>query len=436
MQVAILVVLVCVHTAAAHAQGLIRDAEIEATMSRLARPVILAAGLSPGQVNIYMINNPRMNAFVAGGNNIFIHTGLLRRLKTQDQLQAVIAHELGHIVGGHIARRNEKLRAGRGPVAIGLLLAAAAIASGNSEAGVTAGLIGNQIAQRDFLAHSRAEESAADQASLRYMAAAGAQPEAVLEVMRLFRGQDALSGRYVDPYAVTHPLWGQRIRYLQDRVASAPKGKPPSAQDAYWHSRMVAKFDGFIGNTRRTIQKYKDDKTEIGTLARAVAYHRVPNLKAARRNVDALIKARPNDPYYHELKGQFLLEGGDAKGAVSSYRTAARLAPNEALILSGLGRALVALDTGAATQEALDVLVRARSMDDKDPSVLRNLATAYARVGQTGRASLATAERFALQGRLRDAQVHARRATRQLSEGSPGWRQAQDILRLTTRLQN
>lgn len=437
MQGAIALLLVGLFLALpARSQGLIRDAEMEMTLRRVAGPVFNAAGLGVNQVDILMIDNPRMNAFVAGGNNIFIHTGLMRRLKSADQLRAVIAHETAHITGGHLARRNEKLRAQRGPIGLGLLLAVAAAASGNAEAGIAGGLIGAQIAQRDLLAHSRAEESAADQAGLRYMVGAGADPRAILEVMRLFRGQDALTGRtIIDPYAVTHPIWSQRIRYLEDLVASAPKGGGQSAEDAYWYGRLVAKFDGFLGNPRQTLRTYADDKTEIGALARAVAYHRLPDLRRARAEMAGLLKARPNDPYYNELNGQFLLENRQVDAAIAAYRKAVSLAPNEALILSGLGRALVAREGEAATREAVAVLERARQMDDADPAVYRNLAVAYARLGQPGQASLATAERFALQGRLRDAEIHATRASAQLTQGSPGWRKAQDILRIAKRVQ-
>jgi len=415
------------------AQSVIRDAEIENALGRIASPILRAAGMGPGQVDIYIVNDPDLNAYVAGGNNIFLHSGLLRKLETIDQLQAVIAHEVAHITGGHLARRNEKIRQAQRKSGIGAALALAAVVAGQGEVGLAAGLLSQEVALRDVLAHSRAEEAAADQAGLGYMVGAGADPRAIMEVMEIFRGQEILSERYVDPYVQTHPLWNRRIRLLEDRVASARQGPGRSQAEVLSHARMVAKFDGFLGNPRRTLNKYKDDKTEIGALARAVAYHRIPNPKRALATVDALLRVKPNDPYYHELRGQFLIESGRAAEAAKSYRHAARLAPNEPLILAGLGRALVALDTPAATQEALDVLTRAAARETANPVILRNLAVVHARQGRPGRASLATAERFALQGRLRDADIHAARAAGQLPEGSPGWRQAQDILRITRR---
>ena len=268
------------------------------------------------------------------------------------------------------------------------------------------------------------------------MIAAGADPGAILEVLKIFQGQDLVGEQYADPYVQTHPLWSQRIRYLEDKIASSPRGKPPSDAAAYWHRRLVAKFDAFIGSPRDALRRYQDDKTEIGAMARAIAYHRYPDIKRARAQLDALLRARPDDPFYNELNGQFLLESGQAAAAAQAYRRAASLAPDEPLILSGLGRALVAMDTGAATKEALTVLTKARALDDADASTLRNLGVVYSRLGQPGNASLATAERFVLLGRLRDAEIHAKRAAARLSEGSPGWRQAQEILRLAKRAQN
>lgn len=417
----------------ATAQSLIRDAEVEHTLDRVASPILKAAGFSPGQVTLYIVNNSRLNAFVAGGNNIFVHSGLMQRLETIDQLRSVIAHEAGHITGGHLARRNDRIRQARGSLGVGVLLGVAAALAGAPEAGIAIGSLGREATVRTLLKHDRAEEGAADQAGLSYMVGAGADPQAVLEVMNLFRGQEAARGRFVDPYVVTHPLWSQRLRYIEDRVANAPRGRPPAPEDVYWHGRMVAKLDGFLEQPARTLQQYKDDNTEKGVLARAIAYHRIPDIENANAAIAALLKAQPNDPYYHDLAGQFAIESGRAAQAVDYYRRAAQLAPDEPLILAGLGRSLVALETDAATREAVQVLTRARQLDKADARALRNLALAHARLGNEADASLITAERMLLMGRFQDASIHATRAARAFPEGSPGWRQAQDILRTTQR---
>ncbi len=414
-------------------QTLIRDAEIERTLDLIARPILQAAGLGRNSARILIVNNPRMNAFVAGGNNIFVHSGLLRRLKSIDQIRAVLAHEAGHITGGHLTRRNQAIGGARNTAGLGLLLAVASALAGGREGAAAVALLSAEVANRGLMQHSRAEESSADQAGLRYMVAAGADPRAIIEVMKMFDGQEALSSARSDPYVRTHPIWSTRLRYIEDKVASAPRGKPASDTEKYWHARMVAKFNGFVLAPRDTLRRYRNDKSEIGTLARAVAYHRFPDVKKSISEIDRLIGMRPNDPFYRELKGQFLLEGGKVGPAVTAYRNAANLAPKEALILAGLGRALIAANQPKATQEAMSVLKRANALDATISSVLRDLAVGYARLGQKGNASLATAERMALLGRLRDAQIHATRAVRLLPQGSAGWRKAQDILTVTKR---
>lgn len=422
---------------AARAASLIRDAEIEATLKRLSYPMIRAAGLNPGRVNIYIVDDPEPNAFVAGGDNLFINTGLVMRLKTADQLRAVISHEIGHMAGGHLTRRDQAMGGPRGIAAIGAALAAAATLAGGPQAGLAVIASSQTAAMRAAMAHSRSEEAAADQAGLRYMVAAGADPEAILEVLRLFRGQEALLSSGQDAYALTHPLWSDRIALIEERIAAQPEPPAPDPADAYWYDRMVAKFRGFIRSPGQVLKAYPaSDGSEAATLARAVAYHREPSLKRALAQVNALIAARPDDPYYHELKGQFLLEAGQAQAAAASYRRAFELAPKEPLILGGLGRALLNVGTPQATAEAAAALRRAEAMDGADPGVLRDLALAEARLGNEGQAALATAERYTLEGRFNDAIRHADRAAALLPRGSPGWNRAQDVVTMARRALN
>lgn len=413
----------------ASALSLIRDAEIERTLGRIANPIFRAAGLNPSAVDLFIVNDHEMNAFVAGGERLFLNAGMISKLKTIDQLRSVIAHETGHIVGGHHIRRDEALGGAKGVAALGMIGALAAGVAGAPEAGLALGVGSRQFAERSALAHSRAEEAAADQSGLRFLSAAGAEPSAALEVMRLFRGQEALYSHRQDAYVRTHPLFSERLRLIEDRVARLPPGQPPSAEDAYWHARMVAKFDAFLLSPRDTLRRFPEaDGSEVAVLSRAVAYHRLPDPARAVAHAEALIRGRPKDPYYHELKGQILLESGRAGEAAEAYRMAVSLAPEEALILGGLGRALLNVGGGVVTREAREVLERSARLDPAGSGVLRDLALARARSGDEGLAALATAERYALEGRFPDALRNAERAVGLLPTGSPGWLQAQDLI--------
>jgi predicted Zn-dependent protease len=423
--------------APAWAVSLVRDAEIERTLEKIAHPLLRAAGLNPASVNIYIVNDRELNAFVAGGQNIFIHTGLLMRLESIEQLQAVLAHEIGHITGGHLTRRDEALRGARGVSALGMLGAIAAAVGGSPEAGLAIASGTQQAALRSALAHSRGEESNADQASLRYMVGAGSDPGAILEVLRLFRGQEVLMSYRQDPYARTHPLWTERITLLEDRISTLPKGQGPGAADKYWHARMVAKLNAFLLSPSQTLSRTtSSDESEIAVLTRAIANHRLPNVRQAVANVDALVRARPEDAYYHELRGQILLESAQAAAAVQSYRRAAQLAPGEPLILAGLGRALLNTDDPSGLTEAKEVLTSSANIDSGNPGVWRDLALAHARLGNEGQAALATAERQSLEGRFDDASRSAERAAALLPRGSPGWQQAQDLISMARRARN
>ena len=386
--------------------------------------------MSPNSVRIILIEDPEMNAFVIGSRTIFIHTGMLTRLKTVPMIQAVIAHEVAHIRSGHqIARQIGAENTGRA-AGLGILLAAIAAGSGNGAAALPLAMGAQQIATRRRLAHSRAQEASADQASVRYLAKAGIDPKATLDTLNLFRGQEILATTRIDPYVQTHPLNAQRRRFLEDvahgtRFTPAPDDKTI----AYWHGRMVAKLNGFLRNPKAQLKRIaQGDTSEIAAYIRAIAAHRASD-KQARVAIDALIQKRPKDPYYRELRGQFHYESGRIDAAIADYQAASRLAPRESLITTGLARALLAKNTRATDRKALKLLQKAYAHDRDDPRLLRNLALAHARLGDTGRASLATAERYALLGRLKDAGLHAKRAAGQLTRGSPQWKKAQDIVR-------
>ena len=423
-----LAIILSLATPSANAQGLLRDAEIESSLRRIAQPILNSAGLSSGSVQILIVNDRSMNAFVAGGKNIFINYGLITRMKSAEQLQAVIAHEIGHITGGHLAQRIAGATQARTAAGLGILLGAAVgIASGEASAG--AGIVAGttNTATRKFLTHTRAQEASADQSGIRYMRNAGIHPKAALEVMKLFEGQNLLTAQRRDPYSQTHPLTQQRMSAIRGFVAAyKPRPTKQAENAAYWYARMRAKFIGFTGNPKSVLRKVgKKDNSETAIYTRAIAYHHRPDRKNAAREIKRLLTNWPNDPFYNELNGQFLLENGNAAGAVNAYRRAVKLAPNEPLILAGLGRAL---NAAGDYKTALKILKSAYAKDPRDSRMLRELAVAYAKNKQGGWASVVTAERYALQGNFKLASTHAKRAQSILPSGSTGWLKAQDIL--------
>ncbi|WP_104019027.1 M48 family metalloprotease [Roseovarius nitratireducens] len=425
--IAALLVLVMTLAAPARAVTLLRDPDIEHGLKMLAEPVLRAAGLSPERVDILVLDAPSLNAFVVDANSIFLHSGLILRMDNPAMLQSVIAHEAAHISNGHLMRRPVNLRNARNAAALGTILAGiagAAAGSGEFAAGAAAGIQG--AAMRSFFSHTRAEENAADTSGMRYLNSAGVNLSGAVQVMDLFRGQESLSLTRQDAYARTHPLSRDRFRRVR-ALAEAQSGEArPDRKAEYWFARTKGKLSAFQRSPKWTLTRAGESGFEDVRLMReAVAYHRRSDLGRALPAIDAAVARRPDDPYLHELRGQILMESRRIKPAVAAYARAANLAPRDALILGAYGRALLA---DGQVQQAARRLEEARARDGRDIRVLRDLAQAEAQMGNRGMASVLTAERYAMAGRLKDARIHAERASGLLPRGSPGWRRAQDIL--------
>ncbi len=413
--------------APARAVTLLRDPDIEYALDQLARPVLQAAGLSSSGIDILIVDDRTLNAFVVDSRHIFIHSGLLLKMQTAEMLQSVLAHEAAHIANGHLARRPVNLRNARTAAGLGSVLAAvAAAAAGAGNASGAVALGAQTTAQRLFFVHTRAEESAADQSGLRYLARAGIDTQGALDVLDIFRGQELLSEGRQDPYARTHPLSRDRYRVVK-RLAEGYSGKAkPNATANYWFFRAKGKLAGFKRSPKWTLNRAGESgHADVKAMRQAVAWHRNSKTSKAIKAINRAIAARPKDPYYHELKGQILIESRQFAAAASAYGRASSLAPNNALILGSYGRALMAQ---GKTAKALQLLEKSRARDGRDVRVMRDLAAAYAKSGNRGMASLVTAERYAMIGRFKDAGIHAKRASDLLPRGSTGWRRAQDVL--------
>tara|TARA_B100000780_G_scaffold272804_1_gene235508 strand:+ start:664 stop:1977 length:1314 start_codon:yes stop_codon:yes gene_type:complete len=406
--------------------SILRDPDIEHGLQALANPILQAAGLNGSDVKVLIIDDMSLNAFVIDYNHIFIHAGLVLRLKNAEQLQSVIAHEAAHIANGHITRRIANVQRAKIASIFGVLVAAAAAVAGEPEASIGFALGGSSSAGRVLLAHTRVEESSADQSALRYLSQARVNTAAMSEVFQIFSGQTALSEVRQDPYTRAHPLNRDRIRAINAYKADAKK-IPVNKIQAYWFTRVQAKLSGFLRAPKWTLARAKST-SEVDLMRQAIANHRNGSSNLAKQKIDRLITAHPSDPYYQELKGQILLESREYAAAVDAYGRASLLAPSNALILGGYGRALLAINTKASNRKALKVLQKAQGLDNRDARILRDIGTAYDRSGQQGKAILAIAERYALLGNIKNAALQAKRAEVMLPRGSTAWQRAQDIL--------
>ncbi|HTZ80805.1 MAG TPA: M48 family metalloprotease [Stellaceae bacterium] len=424
--------LTCLAARSAGAEDLnyIRDAEIESTLRTFYMPILRAAGLDPSAVHIYLVNDARLNSFVAGGQNIFVNTGTITRSETPNQLIGIVAHETGHIAGGHLIKGEEAMRNASIESIIGMVVGAGASVLGhNPSAGGAAVLSGESVGIRSYLAFSVAQEASADQAALTFLDKTHQSARGLLQFFQILEGQELLSGALQSPYMRTHPLTTQRVAYVKNHVERSPYSDVPDPPD--WvelHRRMKAKLVAFLSGPGQTLQQYPEsDNSVAARYARAVAFYRVPELKKALALIDGLIQEEPKNPYFHELKGQMLFENGKVRDAVAPYQQSVKLAPDVALLRVEFAQVEIETNDPALNPDALIQLKSAVSFESRNPDTWRFLAVAYGRSGDMGDSALALAEQAMATGDKAMARQQAQRALKLLPQGSQGRLRAEDI---------
>ncbi|MGL3822398.1 M48 family metalloprotease [Sphingopyxis sp. R3-92] len=415
------------------AQSILRDAETEVLLQNMMDPLTEAAGLQRGQVRVHLLGDRSINAFVAGSQDIYVFSGLIEAADSAEEVQGVLAHELGHVMGGHAIRVNEGAKAATGISLLSLLLGAAAIAAGAGEAGMGVMMAGQQAALGKFLAFTRVQESTADAAGAQYLSTAGISGRGSLAFFKKLQNLEFRYGVKQDDdqaYGRTHPMSGDRIQALREVYVIDPAWTKPADPDIEKRfQRVKAKLSGFIAEPERTLRKFPESNNSIpARYARAYAWHKSAYPQKALTEVEGLIQADPNDPYFLELEGQILLESGRPKEAIPALRKAVTISRSQPLISATLGHALIATEDPANYAEAEEVLKTAVALDNQNPFAWYQLGIVYANKGDQARAALASAERYQLMGgqaslALRNADT----AMQGLPQGSPDWIRAQDI---------
>jgi predicted Zn-dependent protease len=413
---------------------LIRDAEIEQLLRDYSTPILRAAGLAKQNVKVVIINDRSFNAFVMDGRHIFVNAGTLLDAKTPNEVIGVFAHETGHLAGGHLSRMRERLAAAQTQSIIAMLVGlGAAIATAHSTGGGTgmAGIMGPQESiRRSLLAYVRTQEDQADHAGVKFLNATGQSPKGMYETFKRLSNEVLFTAQHVDPYVQTHPMPADRVAALEVIAKASPywnKTDPPALQER--HDLMRAKLYGFLERADVVARRYPlSDHSLAARYARAIATYRRSDLKQALIDIDGLIQARPNNPYFHELKGQALLESGHAAEAVAPLRVAVRLAPNPALIQIMLAQALITTGNQKYADEAVTMLRAALAQEPEASGAYAQLAMAYGKKGDLAHADLASAEAAFYRGDFTAATMLATRAKTRLPVGSPAWVRADDIV--------
>lgn len=419
------------HTAhSGNGVSLIRDAEIEGTLREMSAPIFEAAGIAPGDVQIYIVRDDRLNAFVAGGMNLFLNTGLLMRTEHPGQLIGVIAHEVGHIAGGHLSRIATAQKRATAEMILSTVLGAAAAVAGAPALGGAIISGGQSYAAGEFVRFTRGQEQAADQAALTYLNRVGISARGLSEFFGTLENQNVLSVSSISPYLRSHPLTRDRITFV-DHYLDSEQGRvgelPPGWDVA--HARMVVKLEAFLKNPAQVLSRYTGDDM-LNRYARSIAAFRLPALDRALQDIDSLIVEYPEDPYFHELNGQMLFENGRIEASVPPYEESVRLSPTAALLRMGLARALIETGSPTDNQAAIGHLDEAIHREPNNASAWRLLGIAQGREGQEGLSSLSLAEYALLVGNRDDARLYAKRAETKIQPSDPAWLRLQDVLRV------
>jgi predicted Zn-dependent protease len=425
----------------AHAQDrqgglpLIRDAEIEQLLRDYTRPVLHAAGLGQRNIRVVIINDRSFNAFVIDAKRIFINTGALMDAETPNQIIGVLAHETGHIAGGHLSKMRNELANAQTMAILAMILGAGAIAAsatsrGNVGGNPAAAIMGPQQAiMRSLLAYARTQEEQADRAGVNFLTQSGQSPKGMYETFKRFADQQLFAAQHADPYLQSHPMAAERIAALAEVARTSPywdKKDPPELQQR--HDMMRAKLFGYIDGPETLTRRYPLSNTSLpARYARAVSAYRHTDLRGALAQIDSLIQAQPNNPYFLELKGQALVDAGRGREAIAPLRHAISLAPDPTLINVLLGQALMGANDPALLDEAVASLRKALSNDPEIPDAYDHLAVAYGRKGDLADADLASAQAAFNRGNLPTARQLAARAKGRFAIGSPGWVKADDI---------
>ena len=416
----------------AHAQEVLRDAETEAFFRDMSAPIITAAGLDPKNVDVVLLNDGEINAFVAGGQTVYMNSGLIGAAEHAEEVQGVFAHELGHIVGGHVIRSGEGTRPAMGITLLSLLLGAAAAAAGAPEAGMGIFMAGEQAAMGKYLAFSRAQEATADAASVKFLSGAGISGRGSVSFFEKLQNMEFRYGfhRTADSeFYSTHPMTADRLATLKDSFEHDPAWPRPENPDLQRRFlRVKAKLYGYLAEPEQTLTAYPEYLNDVPAhYARAYAYHKQAFMDKELAETDAILDQEPDDPYALELKGQVLLESGRPLDAIPPLRRAVALTRNQPLIATTFGHALLATEDRANFAEALRVLKAAVARDHDNPFAWYELGVVYEAEGDTPRARLASAEQQQMELHFAEAMRNAEAAEAALPKGSPDWLRAQDI---------
>jgi predicted Zn-dependent protease len=419
--------------------AILRDTESEQLLRDYTRPILRVAGLEKQNIQVTIINEPVFNAFVADGHRIFVNYGALMQSETPNQITGVLAHETGHLAGGHLSKLREQVAVAQTQMVLAMLLGVGAIAAGAKSGSSTGGLANagaaalsapQEVITRNLISYQRQQEENADRAGVKFLTATGQSAKGMYDTFKRFSNDSLFAAHGADPYAQSHPMPAERVAALEEIAHTSPYwDKKDDSALQLRHDMMRAKISAFMERQDTVYRRYPLSNTSLpARYAHAITTYLHGDLRSALTQIDALIQVQPNNPYFYELRGQALLEGGRPAEAVAPLRKAVQLSNNAPLIEMLLGQALVASDNKAYADEAIGILRAAVARETEAPLGYLQLAMAFSRKGDLAEADLASAQAAYLRGDNKTARDLASRAKTRFAVGTPGWVKADDII--------
>ena len=420
LKLLVLALVLSAHNAFAEA-SLIRDAETEKFLHQLADPIFVAANLDPKNINIYIVNDSSINAFVSGGQNVFINTGLIRKYKTPDALIGVLAHETGHIVGGHLARSSEGASQAEGAMLLSYLLGIGAIAAGAPDAGTAILMGGNQTAQRLYMKFTRTQEEAADQYAIEFLDKMKYPADGLVQLLEFFKSEMAAYKDQIDEYLLSHPVSQKRIDLIKARTAHKNFSDKQINQKLQTSmNQVLTKLEAFMDDPDYLLAKYQNHHDDKANYIKSVALFKKGKIDESLKILDPIIAKNPRDGFLFELKGQILFESGRIQESILAYNQAVKLisSPDNAVIKVALGLAILSLKSSDQDLMKLAIkhLEEAKKYEKENPLLFKQLANGYSRIGDEGRSLLALAEFNLLIGDAKKCQKYADNAKDKLKK--------------------
>ncbi|MFQ6729709.1 MAG: M48 family metalloprotease [Alphaproteobacteria bacterium] len=411
----------------AHAVSMINDTETEKLLADLIQPLANAAKIPDGRLKIHIVDDDDFNAFVSGGEDVYIYTGLLKQIKTPNALQAVVAHEMGHMLGGHTAQMADRLSAEmKRTMLIQALGVGLMVAGGNPSlgAGVLAGSSG--IAQQSMLAFTRDEERIADNMGVNLMIDAGQNPNGFVTVFEQMRDLTGELESKINPNRINHPLTNERLNNVKSQIKQSDIKNTHTAQpDEY--EMVRAKLIGYLDNSKSVLAKYPyTDKSSPALYARAIANMRNGNLDGAKMGVQTLISRMPDNPYMYELMGDIEYQFGHYDDSVRAYEQALKLTKNAPQIQTALALVLTERKKPNDDTRAIE-LCKASLLSEPTAFTYWVLARAYGD-NDNGRSAWAMAEYYHMNKKEDEAKKYAKIAQKHLKKTDPEYIKAGELV--------